>query len=214
MHYKIQNAVNSWQRTKHKKLLAAIFASLLIAIYLIARSPTDGRTPYEQFSLELQIVIGAILGFSLFWLQRLDNDEIQEISERRKFFWANKAISELHIIMNFHTMVLSKYKNAAPIDLPGHHVVLAFEIVRDFHIPSLSTAMTQIADLLVDPSIFDHITENNYRKFTQLLEGADVPDIQGSQIIPQLEARIEQIKGFIERLKTELPKHPPPPLMK
>lgn len=208
MHYKIQNAVNSWQRTKHKKLVAAIVASLLMAIYLVARVPTEGRTPYEQFSLELQVVIGAILGFGLFWLQRLDNDQILEISERRKYFWANKAISELHTIMNFHSMVLSKYKNAAPIDLPGHHVILAYEIVRDYHIPSLSTAMTQIADLLVDPSIYDHITENNYRKFTQLLEGADVPNIQASQIIPQLEALIEQIEDLIERLKVELPKNP------
>lgn len=174
---------------------------------------TSGATawllaPQQKLSNEnavmIEVAIAVLLSVAFFVIQ---NRNI----ERRKQFWLDISYIQLGHIIDSHRLALSLgEKILRTQSVTDERASLAIEIVNveTGFVPQLDRAISQVADLISEPSLFDQITRNKYAQFMTLLNSlrSELDDYNKTQTnVRSVKERIDVFQKYREKIREEMP---------
>jgi len=211
---------------KHKRAPVIIIALAIYGLILTFANAKvfQDATDSERYFFTTHIIIVLVLAVYFWWLQKRDTDKMQEILDKteereteRKQFWLNVAHIQIGAMIDTHSFAAQcgekVLKNTETIMNERASLVIEIVHLESWSIPKLDRAMSQVADLLSDPSLFDEITHNNYYQFTALPH--DLRDnLEHREKIENLITSVKErnivFQQYRGRIKKEMPKIEPP----
>lgn len=193
-------------------------------------SQCEDLTNWQVLVLE-GIVIGGGLGSYFYYVQRKNSQKIDEIAAkidgqetRRKEFWTQVAQSSLFMIISTHKAVIIHYNNLLKdgvskesLDRVANFLQEAIFAVEGSYIPRLDKALSNMADLLNDQTLYDDITMMNYIQFKSSFSMPSITERNSSYLaelepviiiavrekIPVIEELIATFERYLHRIKAE-----------
>jgi len=179
--------------------------------------------PYARYSLAVTILVTVMLGGFFWYLQKQDSDNtkkvldaqlaiVSKIDERdkaRKRFWIEVAASHLFVIKthlsslhDLYDQILADHPGEAKLTEISERINAYTFYTLNEAAPKLNMAMSQLAVLLDDQSLFKDVNSTDY---TWLLETANVrmPDELMRTAMTAIDIRLRDADLLIERIRKE-----------
>src|SRR5579884_758957 len=216
-------------------LITSFLLGLMIYITMqytgaIVSNSTDA---YARYSFTVSGLIAVTSAYLFWYVQKQDSDKMQTILDRvverdtkRKLFWVKTAILHLNRIIEYHMKARSlfeKVTESEPTKAQLDNTIIFLRdtsfAVENTHIPMLDKALSNLAELLDDPSIYHDLTINNYNQFKTCFklpfvnERGDVHRLNLEKIVLDdmkrtvffIDELLPTFQKNLERLKKEIP---------
>ena len=146
-------------------------ASAGLGPWLYARLSDPSLEMKNEQALLTESSVAILLTLAFYLIQNQNNI-------KRKQFWLKVAYDQINAIIDIHNRA-SMYCKQVVIDNSEQSIARAstnlagdYDYLENLYIPKLDQAITQIADLLDDPSVYESISHGNYDHFKRLVRQA------------------------------------------
>jgi hypothetical protein len=187
----------------------AIGIAIVYAGYIASySSPITDLTNSQALVVEAAFAL--ILAVIFYLLSRKNEKLIERRDNKRKQFWLDLASRNINSIRAWHVRLLGRYENSFVDNVIGDDSILKTDVgmaskqITERHRPRIANAITQIADLLDDPSLFNQLTLYEFNTFIKP-DRYNKNNQHYKDQIKGLAGSIDYIDKILDRIKAESP---------